>query len=98
MNKNKFLMMVASFFVLTVLDTQLSTDAKINLIIVIVLDAVVVISYKRKGQEYEIFMLAFNVMYLISEIATRITGAYQTPFILMGLVYLMTIASFIIQK
>ena len=96
MNKNKFLMMVASFFVLTVLATQLSTDTKIDLIIVIVLNAAVTISYKRKGQKYEIFMLAFNVMYFISTVATQITGSYQTFFALMGLVYLMTIASFII--
>ena len=98
MNKNKFLMMVASFFVLTVLATQLSTDTKIDLIIVIVLDAVATISYKRKGQKYEIFMLALNGTYFISTITTYVTGAYQTVFDLMGFVYLMTIASFIIQK
>lgn len=96
MNKNKFLMMIASFFVLTVLAAQLSTDTKIDLIIVIVVDAAVTISYKRKGQEYEIFMLAFNGMYFISTVAAQIAGAYGTFFSLMGLVYLMTIASFII--
>lgn len=91
-------MMIASFFVLIVLAAELSTDTKIDLIIVIVLDAVATISYKRKGQKYEIFMLALNGTYFISTITTRITGAYGTFFALMGLVYLMTIASFIIQK
>lgn len=98
MNKNKFLMMIASFFVLIVMATRLSTDIKIDLIIVIVLDAAVTISCKRKGQEYEIFMLAFNGMYFISTITTQVTGAYRTFFALIGFVYLMTIASFIIQK
>lgn len=94
MNKNKFLMMIAAFFVLTVLATQLSTDTKIDLIIVIVLDAAVTISYKRKGQEHEIFMLAFNMVYFISTIAAQINGTF---FDLMGLVYLITIASFSIK-